>query len=64
MIQEAKKIKKTMDPERKRIDFQHLKEKENHRSWNAGTLPDFARLTDVNGRAPGPTFHAPDPRMT
>ena len=24
----------------------------------------FARLTDVNGCAPGPTYHAPDTRMT
>ena len=42
-------------------DFVHLIHKENHRSWNSS---GFARLTDVNGCAPGPTYHAPDSKMT
>ena len=48
----------------KSIDFGELFPILNVRSWNLGILPDFARLTDVNGCVPGPTYHAPDTRMT
>ena len=48
----------------KSIDFGDLFPILNVRSKNFSDLPNFARLTDVNGCAPGPTFHAPDTRMT
>ena len=48
----------------KHADFGRLIPILNVRSKNSRSFARFARLTDVNGCAPGPTFHAPDTRMT
>ena len=48
----------------KSIDFGELFPILNVRSWNAPGFARFCRQTDVNGCAPGPTYHAPDTKMT